>query len=246
MNQPGHHHYWREVNFFRAFKDCGFEPKAVFDVGSSHAAWSLHIASIFPEAALHLFEPLFDYKPHYHQDWTLFFLERPNVRLHKIALGNIDGQTPLGSDDSGYSASTLVSSPSKHFPEVFKVPIRRLDSYVAELGLPKAQVLKVDVQGAELAVLEGAGSLLEDVRLIQIESWLRRSYDGKTPLLHEITEYLSGQGFSLIDFGGAYYTDLHEMLALDAFFAHVGLLNQSRGKLRNGPLIEDRGFAPPQ
>jgi FkbM family methyltransferase len=244
VSHPGHHYYWREVNFFQAFKDCGFEPEAVFDVGSSHTAWSWHISSVFPETALHLFEPLFDYKPHYQEDWTRFFMERPNVRLHKIALGNIDGSTPLGSDEAGYSASTLVSESSKHFPELFHVPIRRLDSYVAEFGLPKAQVLKVDVQGAELAVLEGAGSLLNDVRLIQMETWLRRSYDGKTPLLHEITEYLGGRGFSLIDFGDVYYTELHEMLALDAFFAHVDLLNQTRGKLPKGSLIEDRDFGP--
>jgi FkbM family methyltransferase len=202
------------------------------------------MSSLFPGAAFHLFEPLFDIKPNYQKDWIRDFLESPNVRLHKIALGDGDGWTPLGSDETGYSASTLVSVPSKHFPELFRVPIRRLDSYVAEFGLPRAQILKVDVQGAELAVLEGAGSLLEDVRLIQIETWLRRSYDGKTPLLHEITEYLSSRGFSLIDFGGVYYTDLHEILAVDAFFAHVDHLNQSSGKLPNRPLIEDRDFGP--
>lgn len=244
MSQSDRPHYWRELNFFQAFKDCGFEPEAVFDIGSSHAGWSWRLSSLFPEAAFHLFEPLFDYKPNYQKDWIRDFLESPNVRVHKTALGNSDGWTPLGSDESGYSASTLVSAPSEHFPEVFKVPIRRLDSYVAEFGLPKPQLLKVDVQGAELAVLDGAGPMLEDVRLIQIETWLRRSYDGKTPLLHEITEYLSGRGFSLIDFGGVYYTDLHEMLAVDGFFAHVDLLNQSRGKLPNRPLIDDPDSRP--
>jgi FkbM family methyltransferase len=244
MSQPDRPHYWRELNFFGAFKACGFEPEAIFDIGSSHAGWSWRLSSLFPGAAFHLFEPLFDHKPNYHKDWIRDFLESPNVRVHSIALGDNDGWTSLGSDDSGYSASTLVSEPSKHFPEVFKVPIRRLDSYVKELGLPKVQLLKVDVQGAELAVLDGAGSLLEDVRLIQIETWLRRSYDGKTPLLHEITEYLSDRGFSLIDFGGVYYTDLHEMLAVDAFFARVDLLNEIHGKLPNRPLIEDLDSRP--
>ena len=244
MNETNRPYYWKECNLFRAFKECGFEPKAIFDVGSSHSGWSWNISSLFPEAAFHLFEPLADYKPNYQKRAAWVLASRPNLRLHKIALGEIDGQTQIGSDEAGYGASTLVTEASEIFPEMFDIPIRRLDSYVAEFGLPKPQVLKVDVQGAELAVLEGAGSLLEDVRLIQIESWLRRSYDGKTPLLHEITEYLSGRGFSLIDFGGVYYTDLHEMLALDAFFARVDLLDQSRGKLPNGSLIEDRDIGP--
>jgi FkbM family methyltransferase len=240
MKENDRPYYWREMNFFRAFKECGFEPKAVFDVGSSHAGWSWKIAEVFPEAAFHLFEPLVDYKPFYQEGTAGALAQLPNVRIHKIALGARNGRTSFGSDEAGYSASTLVTTVSNHFPEMYEVPIRRLDSYVSEFGLARPEVLKIDVQGGEIAVLEGAGSLLADVRLIQIEAWLRRSYGGKTPLLHEITEYLSAQGFSLVDFGGMHYTDLHEVIALDEYFAHADLLKQGQGKLPKSSLLEDR------
>jgi FkbM family methyltransferase len=240
MSQTNRPYFWREINFFRAFKGCGFEPKAIFDVGSAHAGWSWQISSVFPEATFHLFEPLVDYKPYY-QKWTASALaERPNLRIHKIALGREDGWTPFGSDDAGYSGSTLVAAPSAYFPEMYRFQIRRLDSYVAELRLPTPDVLKVDVQGGEIAVLEGSGSLLEGVQLIQIETWLRRGYDGKTPLLHEIIDYLSRFRLQLVEFGDCYYDELHQIYALDAFFAHSELLNRYRGKLPKDALIDGR------
>ena len=237
INRP---YYWREINFFRAFKDCGFEPKAIFDVGSSDAGWSWEVSSVFPEAAFHLFEPLVDYKPSYQKGITGALAERPNLRIHKIALGSRNGWTPFGTDEAGYSGSTLVTAPSEQFPEMFQVPIRRLDSYVAELVLPGPQLLKVDVQGGEMAVLEGAGPLLKDVQLVQIETWLRRSYGEKTPLLHELMDHLSPIGFRLIELGNAFYDELHQVCGLDAFFARSELLDRCREKLPKGRLTDDR------
>jgi FkbM family methyltransferase len=236
-NRP---YYWREINFFRAFKDCGFEPKAIFDIGSSHAGWSWEVSSVFPEAAFHLFEPLVDYKPSYQKGIAGALGERPNLRIHKIAVGSSNGWTPLGTDEAGYSGSTLVTAPSEKYPEMYRVPIRRLDSYVAELGLPSPDVLKIDVQGGEIAVLEGSGSLLQNVQLIQMETWLRRSYDGKAPLLHEIIGYLSRFKLQLVEFGDPFYDELHQICALDAYFAHLSLLDKFGEKLPKTRLTDDR------
>jgi FkbM family methyltransferase len=236
-NRP---YFWGEINFFRAFKECGFEPKVIFDVGSGHSGWSWDIWSLFPDSAFHLFEPLVDFKSYYKRCTADVLTKTSNVRVHKIALGDKNGWTQLGSDKSGYGASTLVTVPSKEFPEVFQVPIRRLDSYVAELDLPKPQILKLDVQGGEIAVLQGTGSLLGNVQLIQIETWLHRSYGEETPLLHEIVDYLSPIGFRLVEFGDAYYNELHQLCGLDAFFARLELLDQCREKLPRDRLIDDR------
>jgi FkbM family methyltransferase len=238
-NRP---YYWREINFFRAFKDCGFEPKAIFDVGSSHAGWSWAVSSVFPGATFHLFEPLVDYKPSYQKGISGALAERPNLRIHKIALGDRNGWTRFGTDEAGYGGSTLVSVASQQFPEMYRVPIRRLDSYAGELRLPGPDVLKIDVQGGEIAVLDGLGPLLQDVQLIQIETWLRRSYDGKAPLLHEIMDYLGRFSLELVEFADPFYDELHQICALDAFFARSELLARYRGKLPKDALIDDRNF----
>jgi FkbM family methyltransferase len=224
-------YFQHETNLFRAFKEAGFEPRVFFEVGSSNSGWSFQMADLFPAARFHLFEPLIDHKKFYRENTALILQERPDFRVHKVAVGDLDGTIKMGVDATGYSASTLVMETNDTFTELIEVPIRRLDSLVFEQDLPRPEVLKIDVQGGELGVLIGAGSILDNVQLIQTEVWLMRRYGNQTPLFHEIIDYLSTKGFLLIGFGGCYYGDLHELYATDAFFARNELLARSAAKL---------------
>jgi FkbM family methyltransferase len=224
--------YFRhETNLFRAFKDAGFEPRVFFDIGSSNSGWSFQMADLFPNARFHLFEPLVDHKAFYRENTAHILQERPDFQVHKVAIGAVNGTAKMGVDESGYSASTLVTETNATFTGLIEVPIRRLDTFVFEQNLPRPEVLKIDVQGGELGVLIGAGSLLDNVQLIQAEVWLMRRYGSQTPLLHEILEYLTVKNFLLIGFGGSYYGDLHELYATDAFFARIDFLNRLSGRL---------------
>jgi FkbM family methyltransferase len=230
--------YWREANFFRAFKEAGFEPQVIFDVGSSDSGWSYDIARLFPKAQFHLFEPLLDHRPFYRENTANILLARPDFRIHKVAVGDVDGTIKIGSDETGYAASTLLNQANVTFTERIEVPIRRLDTMVFELGLPRPDVLKLDVQGAELAILTGSGSLLDHVQLIQAEVWLMRKYGEETPLLHEVNEYLRSKGFFLVALGDFYYGDYHELFAADAFFARTDLLSRCAVLLPKSSLTE--------
>lgn len=228
--------YPHETELFLAFKRAGFEPRVFFEIGSSNSGWSYQMAEIFPGARFHLFEPLLGHKTHYWEGTEGVLQVHPDFRVHKVAVGDIDGTTKMGVDASGCGSSTLVTETDETFTEILEVPMRRLDTIVFEQNLPRPEVLKIDVQGGELRVLIGAGSLLDTVQLIQAEVWLTRGYGNETPLLHEIIEYLSGKGFLLIAFGGCYYGDLHDLYAVDAFFARSELLKRYAAKLPKGSL----------
>lgn len=240
MQSESTSYFWHETNLFRAFKEAGFDPQVFFEIGSSNSGWSFQMAGLFPNARFHLFEPLLDHKEFYRENTAAILRERPDFRVHKVAVGDVDGTTKMGVDASGYSASTLVTETNDTFTELVNVPLRRLDSLAFEQNLPRPEVLKIDVQGGELGVLVGAGSLLDTVQLIQTEVWLMRRYGNETPLLHEIIEYLSAKGFQLIAFGGCYYGDLHELYATDAFFARNELLSRYTVRLTEGSLTEEK------
>ena len=236
MDNEGRVWNWRAANLFRVFKTAGFEPRTIFDIGSSHCGWSYEVSQILPAAQFHLFEPLLDHQEFYRENTEIILRVRPDFRIHKVAIGEVDGMTKLGMDECGYSASTLVTETDATFTALVEVPIRRLDAIVFEQNLPRPDVMKLDVQGGEMGVLIGSGSLLDTVQLIQIEVWLLRRYGGETPLLHEITEYLGAKGFLPIGFGDFHYGDLHELYAADAFFARSSLLEEYASRLPKGSL----------
>lgn len=238
-NEPTNY-FRHETNLFRAFKEAGFEPRVFFEIGSSNSGWSYEMAALFPASRFHLFEPLIDYRDVYRENTATILRARPNFRVHKVAVGDCDGTIKMGVDASGYRSSTLVAELNETFTEMIEVPIRRLDTVAFEEDLPSPEVLKIDVQGAELNVLTGAGSLLATVQLIQAEVWLTRGYWKQTPLLFEISEYLNARGFLLVDFGGSYYGDLHDLYAIDAFFARRELLEQYADKFPEGSLTGER------
>ena len=79
---------------------------------------------------------------------------------------------------------------------------RRLDRLLPELDVdPRSErvFVKSDTQGNDLAVLEGAGHLLEHFVGVRAEVAFRQAYAGAANGLAEITEVLGAAGFELAD-----------------------------------------------
>lgn len=77
------------------------------------------------------------------------------------------------------------------------VPCRRLDSVTDQYLHPgEKALLKVDVQGFEKQVLEGAESLLEILSGVYIELSLETLYDGQA-LARDVLDYLERRGFQM-------------------------------------------------
>lgn len=73
-----------------------------------------------------------------------------NIRVESLALSNIDGTANFLFDESSNSTGRLCEEGS------VQVQSRRLDTWIAETGVPPPNIVKVDVEGAEASVLEGA------------------------------------------------------------------------------------------
>jgi FkbM family methyltransferase len=77
---------------------------------------------------------------------------------------------------------------------------RRLDTILPELGVdPRSErvFLKCDTQGNDLAVIDGAGGLLEHFVGVQAEVAFRQAYAGAANGLADVTAVLSRAGFEL-------------------------------------------------
>lgn len=87
-------------------------------------------------------------------------------------------------------------------------PVRteRLDAVLEEDTLPTNCLLKIDVQGAELDVLEGAEGILPKVGHILVEVSLKPLYQDQ-PLMGEVVRWAIRHGYDLVGVGHAQRVD---------------------------------------
>ena len=88
----------------------------------------------------------------------------------------------------------LQAAPESQLVASVPVPARRLDDYLSEHKVDSPAFLKLDVQGAELLVLQGAQQALKDIVGVQLELSLCRLYENQ-PLYWEIDAFLRSHGF---------------------------------------------------
>jgi hypothetical protein len=108
---------------------------------------------------------------------------------------------------------------------IVEVPLLTLDSAITRFNLPQPQVIKVDTQGNELSILQGAVQTLPKVDVLFLECWLHRGYGSQTPLLTEIAQWLLPFDFRLWDVSEPYRDPSGQLTTLDCIFinANAGL-----------------------
>jgi FkbM family methyltransferase len=97
------------------------------------------------------------------------------------------------------------------FEVVRRVPVRvdALDNVLSARGLDGADFLKIDTQGAELAILEGARrTLAQEAFGVELEVNFAPLYVGQ-PAFGELDALLNASGFQLMDLRPAYWKRAH-------------------------------------
>jgi FkbM family methyltransferase len=224
----------RDREILGLLKRLEFRPRTIFDIGASNGWWSALIAQVFSDAHYHLFEPLIDHIPEYRAAITTQLRKFPNFTLHKVALGGHSGETTMSVFPNPLASTTL---PIKGLPDVRQIPVptRALDQLAREMKVPAPDIMKIDVQGAELDILMGARQMLPEVSVILAECWLWRGYDHHTPTLMELAHWVSGFGFCLWDFGDPYRDPDGVLTTIDCFFLNRNLMASHVGYRLSAP-----------
>jgi FkbM family methyltransferase len=127
-----------------------------FDVGSHIGLLALSVARERPDVTIHAFEPNPANAARWRENERLN--GAPSVRLVEAAVSAAPGTVPFWTSPSE-STSGLIRPGEARQGDV-TVPAVTLDQYCQEHGIDQIDVLKVDVQGHEAAVLAGASDLL--------------------------------------------------------------------------------------
>jgi FkbM family methyltransferase len=176
--------------------------RTVVDVGANRGQFLLVAARRFPRADLLAFEPL----PAAGQVVRRALGRRP-VEVFAMALAATAGTAILHvarADDSS-SLLPISARQTSTFPgtdEVDRIEVRtaRLDEVLVAPDLARPILLKIDAQGGELAVLQGATGLLDAVATVLVECSFEELYEGQ-PVVDEVVRFLGDAGFGLHSVG---------------------------------------------
>ena len=189
-------------------KKLGFEPATVVDVGVAYGTPELYQA--FPDARFLLVDPLEEYAEAIGQV-TATLRDAEWVRA---AAGPEPGEIEINVNRAPALSSTLGHWKGQDDGGTARtVPVVRIDDLVAERSLPGPYVVKVDVEGAELRVLDGAPKVLEQTELVLLEVNLFEFLPGQ-PQLHDVVAYMKSRGFVTYDFYGGHVRLLDDALAM--------------------------------
>ena len=159
-----------------------FEYLTFFDVGSHKGSYSLLLRKNFPKASIYAFEPNL-----FLQDQLQESLKDTGVQTFFFGFGNETGEflaTGFQGDPSLetvtlYSDSLCLVAPDKFQETIeFKFEIKKIDDFVKSEEINEIHFLKIDTEGHELSVLQGAKNLIENhnIKIIQFEFNLNHVY----------------------------------------------------------------------
>ena len=170
----------------------------VVDVGAHHGDSTLDVLAAFPQATVHAFEP----DAENHAAATVKLAGR--AILHRAALSDCDGTAMLRVNSHDGTHSLLDIGAQRYWGAWAgpvgeeEVPTATLDSFCAAAGIGRVDLLKMDIQGAELSALRGASGLLarQGIGAVLLEVLFQPLYKDQ-PLFWEIGGYLASHGYGL-------------------------------------------------
>jgi FkbM family methyltransferase len=123
----------------------------------------------------------------------------------RMALGDTSGEIEINLAGNSASSSILpmldaclIAEPESRYVGKETVALRRLDDVLDLKMLERRIFLKLDVQGFEAYVLNGAEQVLSIVLAVQLEMSLLPLYQGER-LMPETQQFLRDKGFELWD-----------------------------------------------
>jgi FkbM family methyltransferase len=176
---------------------AGVDVKVIIDGGGNNGEWTTRYRAAFPAAAVHVFEPF----PQCIATLRKLFSANPQVKVIDQALGEESGNRTLFCNRLSATNSLLpvdpairnmLPDPNWVTPESEMITkVAALDDYCKGAGIDRVNVLKLDIQGAELLALRGAQGLLTKnaIDLIYTELLFHPHYKGQA-FFFEIAAFL--------------------------------------------------------
>ena len=200
-----------------------FRIDKILDVGANDGYYASQMIELGFRGPIISFEPIREV----FQKLTKASSNYRNWQTENMALGDEDGEAEINvAGNNGGSSSILEmlpthieASPESRYVGRERIVVRKLDTIFSQFYEQGDRILmKLDTQGFERNVLEGALRSLKEIQGVQIEMFLQELYKGQM-LFDETIRYMEGLGFRLYSIENAFYNkSTGQLLCLDGIF----------------------------
>lgn len=140
----------------------------VFDVGARIGEWSRGIVDIVPVRGkgfeIHAFEPVPDSRTKIVETFS-GQIGRGDLRVNPVALSNTEGTFPMYVPHYTAGTSTLHPDSTVTYEKVLQVTASTVELYCAANSINYIDLLKIDTEGNDLRVIQGAMELLKNGKI---------------------------------------------------------------------------------
>jgi FkbM family methyltransferase len=181
----------------------GTKRPVVFDVGANRGQWATGIYEHMRDSdpIFYLFEPQTSCQEH------LTRLPIPNKTIIRAAVADQPGEATISGAAPGSGSASLYERHETYFDDMTayqeQVPVVTLDTVIRDHNVARVDLLKLDIEGAELAALRGSHDSLQAgmVSAIQFEfgsaniysrTFFRDFWEMLTPLRYQVSRVLPG------------------------------------------------------
>jgi FkbM family methyltransferase len=205
----------------------GFRPKTVIDVGVATGTYELY--KTFPAAKHLLIEPLREFESDLKKISSKY-----DAEYVIAAAGSRSGTIKINVHPDLLGSSVYKETDGSYVDGISrKVPVVTIDALCNKRHLKGPYLIKVDVQGAECLVLDGAQKAFKGTEVVILEvNFFQFHING--PQFFDIVSYMQKHGFVVYDIFGGYNRPLDYALAsVDMVFVK-----------ENGMFRTNHSFAP--
>lgn len=168
----------------------GFAPKHILDIGANVGDWTREHMRLYPDAKFIMVDG-----SNHSDKWTdLLKTNRVDAEIaildsavHEVTWFGVGGTGDSFHKEQSAKFSNVAGKTRR---------TQMLDILVSNKGWNESiDILKLDVQGAELDVLKGAGHVLKRTKVVTMELPVAGSYNANTPSFAEYIKFMDQAGF---------------------------------------------------
>lgn len=181
---------------WKAASDYLYNESVIFDIGSNVGAFSLKLAKTginlgYKDFKIYAFEPNKSIVDALKKNLTMNADISKSVEICNFALGNNNGYCSLDFNENNSGGGRITEKVGA------EIPIKKIDTYVEEEKIANVSFIKIDVEGFEPEVINGADYTIQNHKpalfIEMTDDWFRE----RDSSCNEIIEKLKSWGYEL-------------------------------------------------